>query len=229
MLDLRRCKFVESKEIPVADGFSVNVEGAPLVRVIEDGIEKIKIAAGEADEQFVGFSFGEIFSPLNKSFVHSAVIPAAVSYTVQLPKNNLVAGQILVYDNTSGAALAEGDPASSGKYSCDDATGLLTFNAAQAGHSITVTFRYLPTAQEVIMQNNVRLVSQYGADFLGSLGCILEGEIFTDQFDASVDWASATAVNLGDGILTSGGSGESTPCQVIAVPSADRPFLGVRF
>ena len=55
------------------------------------------------------------------------------------------------------------------------------------------------------------------------------GELHCDTFDTSVDWSSATP-RLGDnGQIVASGSGPALNATVIAVPSADNPFLGLRF
>lgn len=230
MLDNSRCRPYITKEIPVATGASVHVIGTPLVSVLEGGIEKVKPCEGNASEKVIGFSFGDRLTPLTKGFVASFAIPATAPFTVFVGRKGLLAGQIAIYDDSGSVLLTEGDPANAGEYSVDDDTGIATFNTAQKSHNITVTLRYAPTAEELVMEDNVRITSVDATEFLGQTGVILKGEVFTDQFDASINWSAATAIKTGSGILTDQtGSGAAFACSIIAVPTSGNPYLGIRF
>ena len=231
MLDLSRCRIAKDKEISVKSGNTIGVEGLALVSSIENGIEVVSPSAG-ATETFIGFSYGEKFTALTLPMVAEANVPATGTLTVTLPRNNIVPDQIFIYDNTAGAALTEGTVAT-GVYAIVDATGVITFHADEAGHNLTITFRYYPTTMEVSQDTDQFFYKPSGSDFLNSIGVILGGEVFTDQFDAAANWATATIVETAaNGLLTgvtSAGSGTDIKATIINVPNTSNSFLGIRF
>lgn len=231
MLDLSRSRISIDKEIKVTSGYTINAEGLCLVSALEDGIETVKPSEGVNTEKFIGFSYGEKFSPSTISIVVESIIPSATSYTVNLPRTNIVPDNISVYDVTTSTVLSEDTTVSDGKFTCDDLTGLLTFNSTQKGHEIKVTFRYYPTIIELQNDTDQIYYKPYGSEFLNQIGVIMGYEVFTDQFDASVDWSSATSVKTSaDGILTDQtGTGAVINCTIINAPNVDNSFLGIRF
>jgi hypothetical protein len=208
----------------------VKEEGVALVSLLEGGEEKVKPSEGAAGEHFIGFAYTETLTPLTKSLVEEAVIPADAPYTVALTRNTVLAGQVSVMDVDAGVAITAGDPANAGKFAING--NVLTFNAAQAGHTVKITFRYQPTANEILTMDRVLLTTQSATDFIGSIGVVMEGEIFTNMFDAGVNWEAATEVKMkAGGVLTDQtGSGSAIAgARIIHVPSVVRPFLGIRF
>jgi len=223
-----KSKVFRSQEFPVATGQTIGAEGLALIQVIQGGVEKVGLSASGAGEVFMGISYGEVFTPATKSKVETLSI-AAAGTTLTLQKAVLTNTQVFVYDNTASVALAIGNPANLNEYSVNDT--LLTFNAGKAGHSMTITYRYAPTAAELIAQDNVRITSFSSTDYIGSIGCIQQGEVYTDMFDASKDWSTATGVETGNnGIFDiNGGAGTLIANAVIThVPNAEYPFLGIR-
>jgi len=231
MLNLSaKCKIVQSQEFPVAAGVVIPAEGLALIQTFEGGVEKVTLSAGGGNEVFMGVSYGEVFTPAVKSNVETLIVPAAGAVAVTLLHAVLTNTQCFAYDNTSSAALTIGNPANALEYSVVGT--LLTFNVARAGHSVTITYRYAPTAAELMATDNVRITSFSATDYIGSIGVIQEGEVYTDQFDASKDWASATGVETGNsGVFdVNGGAGTLIAGAVIThVPDANYPYLGFRF
>jgi hypothetical protein len=232
MLDLTRCNIFRSKEIAVATGSTITEEGVPLQSTLQNGEEVCSVCASGGSENFIGFSYGETFTPLIKSNVESAVIPAASPYTITLEKTNIIAAQIFIYDETDAAALAE-DTLATGKFSIVDSTGVVTFHSAQAGNTVTITYRYTPTVAEVAAENDSPIYRPSGSDVLGQIGVILAGEVYTDKYDASISWESGvTTINVGTGLITNSNSspgGVAITCDIIHVPDVANPFLGIRF
>ena len=231
MLNLQKCKIDHSENIPIITGATVAQEGIPLTGLLEDGIEKVKPLVGDTADKFVGVSYGETSVPTIKSFVYDAVIPAASPYTIQLPKNNLVATQIAIREGTGYATAFTEDTIATTKFSCVDATGVVTFHVDDAGKSVRITFRYNPTAQELLMEDSFSF-SPSGFATIGSCGVITKGVVFTDQFDASKNWLAATGVESAAGLFTDqtgSGNVELTNVKIVSIPTVDDPFLGLRY
>ena len=210
-------------------------EGIPLVGTIEDNVQAVQPCYVGADLTFVGFSFAHNLVPTIASKVEEVTVPSAAPYTTQLSRTALVAGQISVF-NAAGTIQTEvpGAPATT-QYNCVDLTGILTFNVAQAGATMTVGYRYSPTTLEVKYDFPHESVNiQPAFEYLDTVGVIMEGEVYTDQFDAATDWANTTAIYLDDGILTHVTTTRTlitavAGAKVIHVPEVDNPFLGIRF
>ena len=231
MLNLQKCKMDHSETIPLLTGAEVAQEGVPLSGLLEDGIEKVKPFVGDTTDKFVGVSYGETMIPAIKSYVYDAVIPAAGVYTIQLPKNNLVATQIAVREGVGYATAYAEDTVATTKFACADATGIVTFHADDAGKSVRITFRYYPTAQELLMEDSFSF-SPSGFATIGSCGVITQGVVYTDQFDASKNWLAATGVESAAGLFTDqtgSGNVELTNVKIVSIPTVDDPFLGLRY
>jgi len=232
MIKLNRSKPIEHVERLIATGVTVGAEGVPLISTLENGEEKVTPATGAGGEIFVGFSWMHNITPTVASKVETITVPGTgETQEVYLQRNNIVATQISIMKGATQLTEVGGAPAAD-QYNCDDATGKLTFNVAEgnAGDELVVTYRYSPTTLEVEAtwkHPHVNINPAFA--FLGSLGVITMGEIFTDQFDASVDWSAAgAAITLGAGILDVGGA-VTIDGHVTHVPTADNPYLGIKY
>jgi len=227
---LGNSRIIQSKEFPVVTGGTVTAEGLCLIQAFEDGLEKAGISNATTTNKFLGFSYGETFTPATKSKVETLSVPASSTYTITLA-HVPTAGQIRIYDNTGSAVITAGNPSNSAEYSIS-ALGVITFNVARASHSMTITYRYAPTAFEIMSEDHVRITSYSATDYISSIGCIQQGEIFTDQFDASVNWAGYTSIKAcANGLLsTNSGTGTVITGAVLThVPTAELPYVGIRF
>lgn len=226
-----RSKIKRSKDIPVETGATVNAEGQALIRNLENGYEVVKPSTGGDGDKFVGVSYGHVFTPVNMSRVENLVVPASSPYEIEL-QNAPLSGQILVLDGNT--KLSVGDPAVEvNEYSISDKK--ITLHSDKTGKTIKVQYRYSPSAIEIMMTPHsfVNIWSADPSDYIGSIGVIQRGEIFTDQFDASIDWNQATDVKLAAGGLftdqTGSGDAIHLPVKIIHIPTADEPFLGLEW
>jgi len=215
----------------IATGQAIPAEGLVLATILESGVEVIQPSVGGVStEKFVGFSFAHTLNPANFSKVETIVIPTASPYTYTLARNNLVSGQISVNDGGTFMAITD-PPIATDEFSVDASSGVVTFFSADAGKSVTVTYRYVPTtleAQAVIQDPNINIANAFTV--LGQCGVIMFGEVYTDQYDATVDWNTSVPKMGAAGIIASGGSDTSIPnAVVIHVPSTDNPYLGIRY
>lgn len=239
--DLTKTHYSLSLQKNVAAGSVVDREGVLLQAVLEGGEEVVKKADASASTlKIVGFAVSDNETIGVIPRVEDAVIPAAPGpYTVQLsPYTSLVGtapnSSVRVELTVAGTDLTEentGTPAT-GEFHPDVATGLLTFNVAQAGLAIRIWYRAnLTVAQsrQTYFQRNVN--NDAGALFNTLVVGGGTGEIYTAEYDTNVDWSTGAAVLSGaDGILTVGGAGSELPGgRVIHVPDPDGPYLGVAF
>jgi hypothetical protein len=99
--------------------------------------------------------------------------------------------------------------------------------------AVRVQYRYAPSTTEVLMEDRVLIPTMSSTDMLGSIGVIMEGIVYTDQFDAKANFADTsmslcvTATGL-VGMQASNGTLAAIPGSVVSVPGVDTPFLGIR-
>lgn len=230
MFDTQRSYFNDLREKPLAPGASVLEEGQCMV-LVSDGAGGLaaKPSAGAAD-LFLGFAITDAKKVLTDVVVETFNIPAVAPYTVNLRNSGVIIAEMRVFNNTAVAVMLPICPAPGATQYCATAAGLMTFNVAEAGNSVTVTYRYNLTFAQIMEKFHQRAINNTAQDFFGSVavGC-LEGEIFTSMYDASVAYTIGGAVNSGtDGKVTSAAVGSAVGV-VSKLPSVSDPFLGVLY
>jgi hypothetical protein len=213
-------KYVDSSEMAVAPGAVIDAEGMVLVRASGAQAAGVMPSTGGTSEVFAGFSIaGTSAAPFMEGFTNKQetfVVPSTGRVTLQFAP---VPNQVFVYDVTAGAAVSS--PTVSGK----SITGLT------AGDQVVVTYKYaLSVVQARALQGDVQPGGYSGA-YIGQIGCIKRGVIYTSEFDASVDWTAATGVKAAAGgqVTNQAGSGITLPAQIIATPTSEVTFLGLEF
>ena len=225
MLYFPNSKIVDSREEPVAPGAVILAEGQALVRLPGATNQGVLPSTGQAGEIFCGFSVaGVSAAPFPEGYankVETFVVPQSGSVTLALAP---VAGQLLAYDVTAGAAVAltGANPATlNGK----------TLSGLTPGNTVQATYRYaLTVTQARVLFGDVQPGGYAGAQ-VGQIGAAKRGLIYTSEFDSSVNWAAATAVKLAaNGQVTDqSGQGVAVQAVVVAIPSQDIPYLGLDF
>ena len=233
-IDLKRTWYQWTDPMALATGASVDNEGQGLVSVLEGGIEKVKPSAGGAGEKVVGFARFRQKDFTSRALVESWVIPTSAPYTIQLGNQALISGQIRVADLTGAVDLTvQSAPApASGFVQVDYVHGTLTFNAAQAGDSLSVYYRYQLTVAQALQFFYQPPTNYPDPNYFLQVGAGKgKGRLFTMFYDASKAYDNSAALTLGaDGIITIGGAGPVIPgCRVVHQPSSNDPFLGIEF
>lgn len=215
-------KIVDSSEAVLAPGAAVTAEGQALIRVTAAPAQGVTPSLGAANEIFAGFSLlGVSAAPLPALYaskVESFTVPG--SGIVALAKTP-VAGQLAVFDNTAGAAVAT--PTVVGN----------TVTTLTVGNTVTVTYKYaLSVIEARALQGDVQ-PGGYAGSYVGQVGVAKRGVIYTDQFDAAVNWAAATSIKLAAGGQVTNQSGATgvvlTGAYVVSTPSQEVPYLGLEF
>ena len=209
-------RLVDSSEAAVAPTANITAEGQALVKAATG----VAPSLGTSADVFAGFAvMGVSAAPVAALYgtkVESALVPGNGVVTLgQTP----VSGQLAVFDNTDGAAVAS--PTVSGK----------TVTGLTAGNTVTVTYKYaLTTLQSRALQGDTQ-PGGYAGSYVGQVGLAKRGVIYTDQFDASVNWAAATGIKLmANGQITNqAGTGVAIDGYVVAVPNQEVPYLGIEF
>ena len=241
--DLKRSHFSVILERKVITGGTITEEGQLLVATLDASTGEEVVAACTATGSLVvaGWSIRDNADNSTTSVVEEATIPASGTLTVQLSNNNLVAStpgdgstssMRVVASSTGALTLVDAASPASGQCANEPATGLLTFHADEAGQTIVVTYRYNLTVAEARLSFFQRNINNEAGALFGQVGCGHgHGEIFTDQYDATVNWGAAAVVpeTGAAGTVTNGGSGTTLDARVISVPNVNNPLLGLAF
>ena len=241
MIDIKRSFYTWSDTQQIATGYTVAEEGQGLVAVMEDGIEKVKPNDGTSGD-FVGFAMFRQQDFTTAAVVEEHVVPSAGPYVIELGKSNLIGtvgalgAQIRCYDETNGNELGEALVSAAGDFVVDITAGTVTFNAAEAGVTVKVYYRYNLTVAEAKLHYYEAPTNHPDPNYFTQVGVGKgKGRLFTMYYDQTIDWANPAAgiLKAGDlaGMITdSSGTGVSIPnSRVVSVPSPADPYLGIEF
>jgi hypothetical protein len=235
--DLTRTRYSLVEELPVAAANTVAVEGAFVKRVLASGVANAELISGtSSSELLIGFSINNNIVPGTDVVTETGTVPSTSAYTIQLSHGNLVSGQVYVYDVTTSAALAiitSGSPVAATSVLVNLTSGLLTFASGDAGISVQVRYRYNLTVAEQTIIFRERPVNAKSNTAQGTISVGRgNGNLFTDQYDVTIDFSSATALYAGaNGLVTTTSTNNVliTGAQVLQVPTAADKYLGLTF
>jgi len=233
MLDMSRSRSFRSIERPVVSGQSIAEEGLALMYQPSGGAAGfVQTADATAGRVLAGISYGTRVSPTTFISVETYTIPSSSPYTVTVTQA-ITSGTVLAKLASGTVLTVTGSPPATGEVQVTGGSAVLTFNSAQAGLTFTVTYRYSLTVQQAqMLVGDPQPSSNTPATATGQIGMMLIGDIYTSEFDSSVDWNAANVVDIrlaANGRMTIGGSGTVVypAVKVIAGPTADYPFLGL--
>lgn len=226
-VDIKRTFYTWSDTLPLAAGETVSEEGQALEAVLEDGIEKVKPASGSGTVAGFALYRQKVFS--TDAAVEAPKVPAVGLHQVELSKGNLIDGQIRVVIEGSALTVVTSGTPGAGEVLVDLTHGKLTFHSGAAGKIATVTYRHNLTVAEAIAKFGEAAANHPDANLFVQVGVGKgKGRLFTLNYDASVDWASATPTAIAGGMI--GHCGAAIPnARVVHVPSASDPYLGIEF
>jgi hypothetical protein len=235
MFDLKRTFSSQTLTRPLSAGTVVEQEGLIMVHRLEDGIEKAHLAATvAATDVAIGFSQTADSMTSTTSYVELVTVPAApATLTADLRNQNLVVGKVRAVSSNGTVltvdAVYAGAPGA-GTCKLDHPTGRVKFHANEAGTDVTFTYLYDLTFVQATQKFGQRFINNSALHVTHGYIEVCHGhcELYTDQFDASVDWSTAVP-QLGDaGQIVAAGIGPVLNATVINVPGVDLPFLGLR-
>lgn len=217
-------KIADSGESFTAPGAVILAEGQALVRANTTASAGVLPSTGTATDIFVGFSLaGTSAAPFPEAYtnkVEEFTVPSTGNITLSLTP---VAGQVFVFDNTTGDAIPTPTVVGS------QVTGLTP------GDDVSVTYKYaMSVVQATVFQGNIQ-PGGYSGGYVGQIGVITRGVIYTSEFDASADWSATPSIWLApNGQITTlankGANAVQIPgAYVVAIPGQDQPFVGLAF
>jgi hypothetical protein len=232
MLDLTQSRIYESIATPLYNFSTTFEDGTGLIGKQVNGIMSATVnAVATNNDLFLGVAMSTLTLPTTAPVVVPITVPTSAPYTVVLT-NTPNSGQIQVqYAATAGSFISEtttGAVTAAGEFNLTGST--LTFNAADAGAALIVTYNYNVSVIQAQALAGVGLIGGISpANITGTIGTVKRGLIFTSLFDASVNWNSTTSVVVGNnGIFTAGtNTGAAVNGYVASAPSQYSPFLGL--
>jgi hypothetical protein len=241
MFDTNKTYSADIKERALLAGATISEEGMCLIYVA-DGAGGIAVSPSTGTSSdynttvdrsnVAGFAITDALKIVTETVVETVTVPTVAPYTVQLSNANILTAESLAVDSgpvyTGTMVDAGGAPAGNQRWL--QASGLLTFNAANAGDSVSIQYRFTLTAAQVVEIFHQRSVNNTAQDYFSSVSVFTgEGEIFTSMFDASQAYASGAPIFSGaSGKLTSAAGGAYMGI-VTSVPSVNSGLLGVKY
>lgn len=218
---------------PLAPGAVINAEGAALTGVITAGTYGVKNATGTSADQFAGVAVDTPIQPLTLPYVETNVVPSNGVVQLSFTPNT---GTLLVINNSTGAAmsLVTTGPASAltaTEYQVDATNpAALDFATSNSGVSMTVYYRYNPTVMQGMFMQGMQLPGGPSGAYLGEVGVITRGDVYTTEFDTSFNWSTAVGVVLEAGGLFTGTTSAASALagvQILTLPQAGSAYLGL--
>lgn len=221
MIKLTSMTLLRTAERALSNTFNGHVEeGKAMVfgEFGEDGKRTVKPSTGAAGEEFAGFSIATV-APVNTlNFYGEITLDAAGKGTLtHIPlAKPLIQGALEANITQTGTAVT------------------VTDGAAPIVGTFKVRYAYVVSATEAARYQGDALPSQVTA-VLGRVGTVEAGEVFTSNFDVTVDWAATPSAKIGTlangqiGSTDAGAKALSRPATVSQVPGSGDPFLGLTF
>jgi hypothetical protein len=226
MLYFPQTRIELSVERPVAQGSQITAEGAALVGVLVAGLFGVRQSAGVAGERLHGVSINSVTALTQVPKLEEAVLGNTNAIVVGAEP---IGGSVRVVVGTT--VLTAGATASPTQYAISPTNPRqFLFDASFQGQAVSIAYAYAPTlAQAMALQGNV-LPGGPAGQYLGQVGVITRGDVYTDQWDTAADWSTAVGVTLAAGgkfAPTANVANALEGVQIIELPSAARSFLGL--
>lgn len=237
MFDLNRSYFNDLREKPVAAGATIAEEGTVLVYAA-DGLGGVAVqpCTTGAAQPVAGFAICDAMKVATETVVEVVTVPVAGG-AVTLKNATIINASALAIPSGASAhnpmtndGVGPGAPAD-GHYTLSVA-GVITFNVAQALQTVTLTYRYNLTLEQITTKYHQRSVNNTAQDYFSSVSVgTLEGEIFTSMYDTAVVYAINGLVFLAaSGRLSSAAGGSANAIGFVTqLPSVNDGLLGVKY
>ena len=185
MMLFDRTRILESLEKPVVVGSTVTAEGQPVVMDVTGGV---KPAAATATDKFYGVAWSQQLTITALPYYEVVVAPVGGG-VVNLSRTNLYTATAAISPTKT---ISYAGPAAPGTVYINITNGTITFDAADAG-TYTLSYRYEPTTVEVMTVQGMIPAGGSAQFATGSVGVIRHGEVYTTEFDTTLNWATIAA------------------------------------
>lgn len=244
--DFARSYFQETRQYPLQAGTNIAEEGQLMIAVAGATTVEATTSTGAGGEVPLGVNLLSYIAGTTFTWYETGTIPSVAPYTNTLKFPNIIdvgagVAEAYFYDVTSGAArtiIAPGVP-NNVQAAINTATGVVTNNVANAGHTFYVRYRFtMTTTQKELLIHSSHINRGAESEFttvnVGIGHCV----VYTTNYDARGVWTLLVQNGAGASpCLGPGGrwttitlSGASTAFgRVISLPTADDPYLGIEY
>jgi hypothetical protein len=230
MLYLPKTSLIRVVTRPIVSGGVVNAEGACLISNVEAGLRGVTQSNGASGEVFAGLAIYERAPLINVPKVEEGIVDDTTFKVALLRVPVGGAAAMRVVDLTTNTLLTAGSAANAGEFELTGSLGNeVLVHTSRADHQLRVFYRFSPTNNEARqLQGDVRAGGTALAAY-GRTGAILIGDVYTTEFDLTVDWNQDNLVPRtgANGRITLGGNGAVIPGTIISAPTVESPFLGI--
>ena len=242
MLELSLTKILLSQELPLYNLAAAFDEGSALEFIMGTTQANtgspvgagnvVQPTSGNAGTYHAGASLNVFTRPSTGVWVDTLVIGTTLP-TVTLTQIPTATTTVSVVLNGVALTSTASAPTTSQYVIGGTNNQTLTFNTANAGLTVVVTYRYALTVQQAELFVGDGVAGGYSPSTVtGTVGVIERGVVFTSNFNTSVYWGAGNITNItgaSGGLYTSGGSGCAVTGTVYQIPTQDIPFLGIYF
>jgi hypothetical protein len=244
-VDFTRSRFEWKRQFQVSPTANIIEEGSLLQRIVgpsgSDEVVTLSVMAG--GQRPVGISLQSRITATTFTAVQDIVVPTAAPFTVQLAHTTLVVtgggfGEAALWDydvaapnNAMVPVAPPPPPAPAVPANVTVApNGLLTFDVAEAGHHIRVTYRYVLTSierDELLRQSHVNrgAEDQFGLMTVAVGHCV----VYTTMYLCTATYAVGDQLYLDANGIFSKNAGSTAFGRVISLPTPSDPYLGVEY
>lgn len=212
-----------SNEYPLAAGAVLAADGQALVIATTSGVVGVSPSANGASEKFIGFVNAQ-----------TSALPFLLTTEVKVEKFTTPVGGVLTLSKTpvgSTAVVTRDDTGATVTQTGASGNNIDISGAAITGVPVTVVYRYNLTAAQSRARGGDVQPGGYSGNMIQSVSVASAGRVYTDQFDTSKNYGTATSLKTGaNGLITNqDGSSPAISAVVIALPNVDFPYLGLEF
>lgn len=228
--------FLTTRDYPVVPTqVGIIQEGAALTQVLSGSTFMAQLSQGASNNDvFIGLALNERRNPVTP--VQVDVLTVALVNSAYIVVTSFTPLATCGVRNASNVALTLGSLTGSGT-TFTQSGSTLAFDASNLGVVMTVTYTYSPTIAQINQLGGWNAPGSYNSinEYLQSTGVVEQGTVYTDQIVVTDNWSAWTPATpikaIANGLLTmaSGATGATVPGRVVAVPTTDQPYLGVRF
>lgn len=234
MFDSSRTRIEKTREGSILTATTIDQEGLCLQVVLSGGKEFIRPSNATANSIFAGFSWGERFGPPS-TVPRTEVLRSNSTPTITLSREATAASDMFVAVGTTyaGTALASsGSAPTNVQFKLESDNKTITLHTDHADKDVFVVYRHALTVAEAQIMIGDAFPGQRTHAAIGRCGIVQGGYIYTDQFDASVNWAGVDLENepikgIANGRVGTGAGCILGGCHVISAPSVGDPWLGL--
>lgn len=219
-------------EIKLASGTTTVTDGQGISSLVEGGETVGRVTTGSG-EKFHGVAQGRLKYP---STAIVTELLTASSTTLTLTYTPASSTDLSIYANSgAGTKQAAGTPGSNAnEYSISGK--VVTLHSGQADTTLLVIYRRSITVTEAqaLYGHGINVSPLEATEIANSVSVIRKGTVYTDQCDLSSDWRNAHTGAVyckANGLFTlASSSALALPyARIVAVPTADVPYLGLEF